>query len=257
MKIKYFSDLHMEFGKFRLPEGDFQDTVLVLAGDIHVGMGAKPWILEILHQFKAIIYVAGNHEFYNRNYGKLLKEWRKFSDETENFYFLERNSVIIDGFQFLGATLWTDMNKGDPMTKSICNFSMNDYKQIRWIDGEGYNKRKAVYLNPNITETIHKETVHWLDQQDWSISTIVVTHHCPHEMFLNKDRYGTSDVNYAYFTDLSDRIKQWRPIAWIAGHTHKFVQEKLHYTLMLSNPRGYIGYDPVKEFKPELELSID
>ena len=63
MKIHYLSDLHLEFGKmpknYRVPAGT---DVVVLAGDIGVGLAGLHWAL--LAFDCPVVYVAGNHEHY-------------------------------------------------------------------------------------------------------------------------------------------------------------------------------------------------
>jgi len=66
MKILILSDLHQEFGSpFKAPAVDYD--VVILAGDIDcpasraVAWAARP---ETFPGASAVIYVAGNHEFY-------------------------------------------------------------------------------------------------------------------------------------------------------------------------------------------------
>ena len=257
MKLRIYSDLHTEFASFTMPPEAGGEEILILAGDIAVGMAARNDIEKWSRRFRAVIYVFGNHEFYNQNHDKLIERMRQFSATIDNFHFLEKDSVVIDGVQFLGTTLWTDLNDYAPEVVAMAEYFMNDYRQIRWEDGPGYNQRKAIYLTPEHTYALHKESVEWLSRQDWSMPTVVITHHTPHEMFLNLDRYGKDELNYAYFTDLSEQIKKWKPCIWVAGHTHKRVESMLHDTLMFSNPRGYIGYDPVIDFARNRVLKLD
>ncbi len=60
MKIRLYSDLHLEFGPFDPP--DAAADLVVLAGDIHVGVKGVEWALE--QKFGCpVLYVLGNHEF--------------------------------------------------------------------------------------------------------------------------------------------------------------------------------------------------
>jgi len=51
----------LEFGSIDIPPTDAD--VVVLAGDVHVGVEGRAWIKT---QFpgKPVVYVLGNHEFY-------------------------------------------------------------------------------------------------------------------------------------------------------------------------------------------------
>lgn len=80
-KFKLVSDLHLEFYKegdevYRPPvEKDDANTVLLLAGDIHVGTKALPWIEEMTKRYRHVVYVLGNHEFYGQEWYKTLDFW--------------------------------------------------------------------------------------------------------------------------------------------------------------------------------------
>lgn len=71
-KIAYCSDLHLEFGRLNieLPDAD----ILLLAGDIYVNYlfnkhdstdDVIDFFTEISKKYKNIIYVPGNHEYYD------------------------------------------------------------------------------------------------------------------------------------------------------------------------------------------------
>jgi predicted phosphodiesterase len=69
MRIRVLSDLHLEFREWNPPKADAD--VVVLAGDIHVGVKGIEWARR---SFPAIpiVYVPGNHEFYVRRETKLM-----------------------------------------------------------------------------------------------------------------------------------------------------------------------------------------
>ena len=80
MKVRLFSDLHLEFGDFDPGTGD----VLVLSGDI---LTAKDLVNETLaterfisflnkavEGYNKVFYVMGNHEHYNHNF-----QWTAYS----------------------------------------------------------------------------------------------------------------------------------------------------------------------------------
>ena len=62
MKLQILSDIHLEFGPFKIPKTDAD--VIILAGDIHIGTAAVDWIKS--QTKKPVLYVAGNHEYYGR-----------------------------------------------------------------------------------------------------------------------------------------------------------------------------------------------
>ena len=64
MKLHILNDLHIEFGDFAPPATDAD--VIILAGDIGVGMGGLHWA-EKRFPDRPVIYVPGNHEFYHHD----------------------------------------------------------------------------------------------------------------------------------------------------------------------------------------------
>ena len=70
MKIRIFSDLHLEFFDFNPAE--VSADVVVLAGDIQNGHYGLGWARKTFPD-TAIVYVIGNHEFYDDDHDALLE----------------------------------------------------------------------------------------------------------------------------------------------------------------------------------------
>ena len=237
MKIVALSDLHCEFSYPDNIEGD-KDAVLVLAGDIFVGTKAfrEEYIPKWASMFKYVIYVLGNHEYYRHNIDTLPNKIRNKIKELklDNVFLLDEDVVELDGIQFVGTTLWTSLNSGNPVAKIVTKFSMNDFNQIRV--GAKYRKLDiADWLYMNHSAMLFLESI------DYSKPTVVVTHHSPHKMGVDSTRYKNDDLSHAYYTDLTQFILDKKPLMWIFGHTHKYVKEIVGDTLLYSNPRGYVS----------------
>ena len=101
MKIQYMSDLHLEFGEMPVPEklGD----ILVLAGDIHVGTKAAPFINECAERFNEVLYLYGNHEFYDHDL--LAVQHQMPLLVQDNVTILDNHSTIINGIIVFVALL--------------------------------------------------------------------------------------------------------------------------------------------------------
>jgi len=258
MKIRIYSDLHLEFGKFRVPDAD-PDTVLILAGDIGVKLSAMSFIERVAPKFKAVIYIAGNHEFYGGNMNTVLSRWAAV-DHIPNFYFLNDEKVVIDGVRFLGSTLWTDMNNDDSIVKQFCQVRMNDYKIIS-VGEESYSKRKTnkTFLSPSMTVCLHKQSMAFLEKELEASTeqTVVITHHSPTINGVNSERYDLDALTYSYYTPLESVMDRYGHLThWVFGHTHKSLDIDIYGTRVLSNPRGYVGYEVNSEFDPSMELEI-
>ena len=104
MRIRVLSDLHLEFMDWNPPKAGAD--VVVLAGDIHVGLKGIEWARRSFPSIP-IVYVPGNHEFYGEHIHdmtqELLMEGRRVGVDV-----LDGRSTVIGGVRFLGATLWTD-----------------------------------------------------------------------------------------------------------------------------------------------------
>jgi Icc-related predicted phosphoesterase len=271
MKVKVVSDLHLEFSGITI-ENDGAD-VLVLAGDILVAdrldhkdlYNLTPEAVfanlvvnffdDVSRKFKHVVYIAGNHEYYH---GKLRKTHQLLTglcNMFANVHFLEKQSVVLEGVLFVGGTLWTDLNKGDPVTVYTIQEGMSDYKRIR---NDDYGFRR---LRPADTASEHRRTI-----KQWSEfianteceSVIVVSHHAP--TFLSLRSNGKmSALDYAYGSDLSNFILDTPKIKlWIHGHTHDPADYLVGDTRVVCNPRGYVSKDYSEEtgWDPSLVISI-
>ena len=78
MKLLVLSDLHLEFGQFRVPDVAFD--VVILAGDIAVPASKVPfWACRATNfgESTPVVFVPGNHEFYNGVMSNTLMELRR------------------------------------------------------------------------------------------------------------------------------------------------------------------------------------
>lgn len=129
MKIQIISDIHQEFGTDQL---DFKNAdVIVFAGDVNIGVNGISWILKEIPD-KPVIYVLGNHEYYQGVYPSTLLDIKEISEGT-NVHVLENESITIDCVTFHGATLWTGFSLfGNPKRNGMfCETMMNDYNMIK------------------------------------------------------------------------------------------------------------------------------
>ncbi|MEZ9764147.1 metallophosphoesterase, partial [Vibrio splendidus] len=115
MEICHLSDLHLEFGPMEFPQTDAD--VVVLSGDIHLGTKGIDWAAQC---DVPVVYVLGNHEAYGSSSLELLiEECRSRAERYSNVYFLENDSVVINGVRFHGCTLWTDFELYETPEKSM------------------------------------------------------------------------------------------------------------------------------------------
>jgi predicted phosphohydrolase len=242
MRLHILSDLHLEFGITELPTTDAD--VVVLAGDIHVGTEGLKWIQRQFPE-QQVIYVLGNHEFYRHSIPELT-ETLKRETSGSHIHVLENEAVVIDGFTFLGCTLWTDFQLWpDPQAAMlIAQRGISDFTVIEV-------KSENRVLHPQDTVRLNAESVAWLKSElakHDHARTIVVTHHAPSPRSIPPIHAGNV-LNAAFVCDLGTLIVESRIPLWIHGHTHFNVDYEAGTTRILSNQRGYpqaptAGFDP-------------
>jgi Icc-related predicted phosphoesterase len=232
MKLHVLSDLHTEFADFSPPGTDAD--VVILAGDIGVGLGGIEWVA---WQFPTapVIYVPGNHEFYGYDIG-LTDEL--ISSAPANIHVLNNDRLELDGVRFLASTLWTDFKLyGDGeawFARQRAKQLMEDFASIR-------NGRRQ--FTPEDSVEVHRASKTWLVgelERKFDGPTVVVTHHLPASTSI-AERYANDSLNPAFASRLEDVIEKYRPELWIHGHTHVPCDYELFDTRIVCNPRGYPG----------------
>jgi Icc-related predicted phosphoesterase len=233
MKVKYISDLHLEFAP--LDDQPLADVdVLVLAGDITI-KNRVDWINEQAERFEHVIYVTGNHEYYKSN---ISNTDEYLADDLDpRIHFLQNSSVKIEDIWFHGSTLWTDM--GTPADEYFISKGMSDFSVIR--HGPDYRK-----FRPLDAKLLHHESMMYL-KKNVKEGDVVITHHAPSFKSSPEHFIGTP-LNPAFATDLSSFIMDYKPKYWIHGHMHNTSDYRIAGTNVLCNPRGYHPMELNKEF---------
>ncbi len=233
MKIRIFSDLHLEFLD-ELPILDLTPVDLViLAGDIHVGVQGIRWAKETFWDVPAVVYVMGNHEYYGGDLNETLSQARAEAAGS-NVHLLENDRLDLPNVTILGCTLWTDFRLLREDHQNFCKRRartfMSDYSVIN------LNWRRA---DPDDTQRLSEASHQWLSQQVQIATkpTIVVTHHGPILQTLNPD-YDLDEISANFNNNYTDLLLP--PIKlWIWGHTHHcadFVHRGIRF---VSHQKGY------------------
>lgn len=284
MKIRVISDLHLEFSDYHA-KNDPPVDVLILSGDIMVAedlhdhpnfdfnpyshgafadLGRKQqrvatfrdFLKRCAFQFPHVIYVAGNHEFYHGKWVKGIQYLRDECAKFPNVHFLERDSVKIDDVTFLGGTLWTDMNKHDPLTLHAVRDMMNDFRIIK------NDAKEFTPLKPADTVIRHRETLAYIKSviaERHDEKFVVVGHHSPSYQSVHETYKSEYLMNGAYHSDLSEFIMDHPQIKlWTHGHTHHPFDYMIGETRIVCNPRGYEndGYCEDTGWNPEIVIEV-
>jgi len=235
MKIQLASDLHLEFLARRLPglrlvEPTADADVLVLAGDIGMGTQGVDMFADLPIP---VIYVAGNHEFYGREWSRTRAELRAVS-RARNVHFLDNDEVVIDGVRFLGATLWTDFRHPGTLQSvamKAVELGLMDYRFISTSAGP---------LQARQTLEDHERSRAWLQQRlgtSFDGPTVVVSHHGPHPLSIHP-RYAGNALNPGFVSDLTPLVEQAN--LWLHGHVHDSFDYRVGKCRVVANPAGYV-----------------
>lgn len=264
MKIQVMSDIHLEFAGHSI-RNENDAEVLVLAGDIVVaetlrknpeqGNNARAdryrsFFGLCSRQYDHVVFVAGNHEFYSGKWNQTLDVLRHECSHFTNVHFLEQNFVEISGVVFVGGTLWSDFNDGDPLTKMHVQSVMNDFRKIT-DDTSSYRR-----ITPTTMELRHSHTRDYIREVSGMFDKVVaVTHHSPSFRSVAPKFKNQALTNGAYHSDLSDLILDRESIKlWIHGHTHDAVDYEIGQCRVVCNPKGYPGEND--EFNNSFTMEI-
>lgn len=249
MKIRYLSDLHFEFHDTP-PDAvePIGEDVVVLAGDVHNGVRGILWAQKAFAQ-RPVVYVLGNHEFYEQDWDGLIVEARRAAAGS-NVHFLEQDAVTLGGIRFLGCSLWTDFKLWGPHRQmeamGVAGSRMSDFHVIG---------RRGRPLRPAEALERHGQAVDWLrGRLAENVPTVVVTHHAPTEE-TSDPGYRRNILNSAYHSRLDGLIRP-PALAWIHGHTHYSTRQEVNGIPVLVNTFGYPDHheDPGFSWNASVEV---
>ena len=169
MRIRVLSDLHLEHQGLPdgLSPGDAgRADVIVMAGDIARGLDALQWVRRAFTDVP-VLFVAGNHEFYDRHLDAKIPALVSASDripssaraaeDLSGTYFLQRTATQIGDVRFLGCTFWTGFGLFPgrrAQAIKACRANMEDYQRIHLL-------RAHRRLQPRDTDRYHRGSVAW------------------------------------------------------------------------------------------------
>jgi len=234
------SDLHLEISSFKdrfhtareptwkrvfdeMPPAD----VCVLAGDI--GEVHEPYMIHFLkacaQKYDLVLLVPGNHDFWAAS----DEEMRGVASDLGIVY-LNGQSVTYRGVRFIGTTLWTEL--GDDDRAAACE--INDFRHIRDFNFEEWqlrHQKARAFLASELKKSV-------------DLPTVVITHHAPSTKCI-PPKFQNDASNSFYASNLHAWMTgPFAPDMWICGHTHHPIREQIGGTLLMSNPRFDVNYEP-------------
>lgn len=271
LRLQIVSDTHIEFIQgnewnwddigILVPEGN----ALALLGDIGVCTSPREksqlesflsWCCE---RFEHVLYLAGNHEFYNlhKDSSKIevdavIGYLSSLENLLPNYHFLHNTKIELNGVTILGTTLWTSIPNG--IAADIVGDSLNDY-HISYHDGR--------QLMTSDTNAWHNEAVAFLDAELSGAAgpVVVLTHHTPSMIGTSEPKYERAKglakcVNHGFSSDLLPLIDKYSNLrVWCYGHTHYNNQQMRGSTLLASNQRGY-SHDISEKYRQNYVITV-
>lgn len=310
MKVAVCSDLHLEFAPITLENpGDVE--VLILSGDILVERDLDEYNLaqiesgfarnrstmwhtffdECCANFPHVIYVAGNHEHYHGDFKYTLDNLKNKLGRLTNLHILDKEVFRYTAkdqkdFVFVGSTLWTDMNKEDPLTLHAMKDYMNDFRCVRNSNRQVYRnvpiyeydangrlalneagnaiqigmkkKEEPSRFSPEDAVEENKKSLEFIkfvvsEAAPWE-TVVVVGHHTPSHLSCHPRYKDDTIMNGGYHNNYEEYIMDHPQIGlWTHGHTHERYDYLLGKTRIVCNPRGYKGHEDIAE---DFELKV-
>lgn len=212
--IQIISDLHIEYKNDQVPSAKDYITpvadILIMAGDIgslYKMTQLSEFIKEVCGMFKVVLYVPGNHEWYEIpdilpvSYQTLEHRLKKLAEINSNLFILNRNSVLIGDVCFAGCTLWSEPLCQVPrfivkiQDMNRVKYQQMHTKDLKFIEGIiEYCKTKK-----------HK--------------LVLITHYPPSYRCLSGTRRKQKFLSL-YASNLDHIAIKENVDTWICGHTH-------------------------------------
>ena len=256
VRIQIASDLHLESWPGGIPDSraftpaEGRD-LLVLAGDIHVGLGARRFIERELAR-SPVLYVAGNHEHYGpMAHDELEEAWMLVAQATPGLHFLNGAAVTINEVRFYGCAWYSGLwGNDDPRAAAVVARCINDFRSPH-DDAGAWTVRRHI-------ETHRRET-HAMREHAGAVD-VVVTHWPPtldalHPMYADA---GTTEslLNRYFINDEPALVREMGARFWISGHTHMPHEAHLGETLSIGNPTGYRNERRGAGFRPDRIVEV-
>jgi len=229
--VQVVSDLHLDqLESYRINELIVpKSEILILGGDIcHFSLihNHEHFFNYISLHFQYVLYIPGNHEFYNKG-NHTLKDIEKFArnyfKKYKNIIYLNNESIFIEDILFTGSCLWCKPEL-DPPIWFMIDITKDEIHEL-------YDSSIA-YLE-KISKLCYPKHV-------------VITHYPP--IFIEKTKYRKCGKYDDYYQNSTITLPH-SPRFWIFGHIHENMAKEYNKTIYLSNQRKDKNYSNTFTFR--------
>jgi hypothetical protein len=190
-----------------------------------------------------VIFVPGNHEFYNCDMAKTRSAMAKYAKQVPHVHLLDPGVAVFtiqERFvRVIGTTLWTDyaLLGAERRLRAMedAGRGINDHRLIRvgerpWRpdDAAAEFERSKRFLSTELVKP-------------YDGLTVVATHHAPSGKVV-APQYQGDIFSPAFASDLDGLVSL--ADVWVYGHTHSNVEMEIGGCRVISNQRGYRGENP-------------
>ena len=249
LKVQIVSDLHIEYKNDEIDINPLDyitpscDT-LILAGDIGSFYKIEQltnFLTRLCTNFKIVIYVPGNHEYYTVdnmkpvNISNLTEIMYNIEKNIQNLYILNKSSITIGDICISGCTLWSALEIKIPKFLVRIHGINNQIYERKHENELSYIKKMIEHCNKN------------------NLKLVVITHYCPSYKALGQSYKRFPSL---YVSNLDYLLSVNKVHTWICGHIHKnfnFITEG--GTRLVGNQKGK-PKDKINDYKKDFVIEI-
>jgi predicted phosphodiesterase len=236
MRVFALSDIHIDYSANakwieNLSVAEYQDDVLILAGDVSGIQKLLDWGLRILtKRFKKVLFVPGNHEFWVRREDRERDSLQKFEDICA---VVKSTGASMQAFHERGVSIipllgWYDYSFGEP-SEELRTMWM-DYHFCRWPNGFTDRDIAAHFAAFN-------------DEQNSIASDKIITysHFLPRIDLMPDFIPSAQRVLYPVLgsVQLERQLRRLNPGIHVYGHSHVNRQVKIDGVSYINNAFGF------------------
>ncbi|HEX6101231.1 MAG TPA: metallophosphoesterase [Thermoanaerobaculia bacterium] len=240
MRVFAVSDVHIDYDTNAkwvadLSDEEFQDDVLILAGDVTDTLRLLDWCLGTLaRKFRKVLFVPGNHELWVIREDRDKHSLQKFDDVCK---VVAESGASMEPFHARGVAIypllgWYDYSFGEP-TEELRSIWM-DYRACRWPGG---------YTQRDVTE-------HFVALNDVSRNAergrlgekvITYSHFLPRIDLMPWFIPSASQALYPILgtTLLDEQLRRLKSQLHIYGHSHVNRKVRIDGVTYINNAFGY------------------
>ncbi len=243
MIVQILSDLHFEFhldvGKSFVKDIYYKKTeILIVAGDLANSRLVTEALYILCGKYKTalVLFVPGNHDFYESCIFDGLKRLLELEAKLKNYRCLYNKSIRVGNRKFIGTTLWF----ANTVHAQEHERNLNDFYYI-------FGANPDIYMH-NI------RAVKFLKKADMT-DACVITHHAPTKQSTNA-KYRSNPINAFFVCSLDELILAKQPTFWLHGHCHIPCDYQYFRTRIVCNPFGYKDREASKYFCNQLLIDM-